>query len=112
MTSLKSERVIVDRWGSDSVMKISAPCSHLWEEARKRERVRCSSLVDWPVYPRLSGTMPASTRSRIAHMAGADALSASIDRNVTRPGLGRLRPPDFSKPSYACNRGRLAVDAN
>jgi hypothetical protein len=21
---------------------------------RKRERVRCSSLVDWPVYPRLS----------------------------------------------------------
>ena len=31
-------------------------------EARKRERVRarCSSLVDWPIYPRLSGTMWAS----------------------------------------------------
>jgi hypothetical protein len=26
--------------------------------------VRCSSLVDWPVYPRLRGTMQASTRSR------------------------------------------------
>ena len=25
----------------------------LGSEARKRERVRCSSLVDWPVYPRL-----------------------------------------------------------
>jgi hypothetical protein len=42
----------------------SAPYSHLWEEARKRERVRCSSLVDWPVYTRLRGTMQASTRSR------------------------------------------------
>jgi transposase InsO family protein len=30
----------------------STPCSHLWN-TRKRERVRCSSLVDWPVYPRL-----------------------------------------------------------
>ena len=33
-------------------------------EVRKRERVRCSSLVDWPVYPRLRGTMQALTRSR------------------------------------------------
>ena len=33
-------------------------------EARKRERVRCSSLVDWPVYPRLRDTMQTSTRSR------------------------------------------------
>ena len=29
-----------------------------------RERVRCSSLVDWPVYPRLRRTMQASTNSR------------------------------------------------
>jgi hypothetical protein len=29
-------------------------------KARKRERVRCSSLVDWPVYPRLAHTMRAS----------------------------------------------------
>jgi hypothetical protein len=26
------------------------------------ERVRCSSLVDWPVFPRLGDTMQASTR--------------------------------------------------
>jgi hypothetical protein len=30
----------------------------------KRERVRCSSLVDWPVYPRLAHTMRASKRTR------------------------------------------------
>ncbi len=28
------------------------PARTFGEEARKRERVRCSSLVDWPVYPR------------------------------------------------------------
>jgi hypothetical protein len=33
-------------------------------EARKRERVRCSSLVDWPVYPRLRGTMLTTTPKR------------------------------------------------
>ena len=26
-------------------------------EGRLRERVRCSSLVDWPIYPRLRRTM-------------------------------------------------------
>jgi hypothetical protein len=30
------------------------------ELKRLRERVRCSSLVDWPVYPRLAHTMRAS----------------------------------------------------
>ena len=30
-------------------------------EASLRERVRCSSLVDWPVYPRLRGTMQGSS---------------------------------------------------
>jgi hypothetical protein len=36
------------------------PARTLWFEARKRERerVRCSSLVDWPVYPRLRPIMP------------------------------------------------------
>jgi hypothetical protein len=29
-------------------------------EARKRERVRCSSLVDWPVYPRWTRTVRAT----------------------------------------------------
>jgi hypothetical protein len=33
-------------------------------KARKRERVRCSSLVDRPVYPRLRGTMQAATDGR------------------------------------------------
>jgi hypothetical protein len=32
-----------------------APCSHLGIKARKLKRVPCSSLVDWPVYPRLRG---------------------------------------------------------
>ena len=31
--------------------------------ARKRERVRCSSLIDWPVYPRLRHIMQGSERS-------------------------------------------------
>ena len=33
-------------------------------ERRLWERVRCPSLVDWPVYPRLRRTMRASSRSR------------------------------------------------
>ena len=38
-------------------------------KTRKRERVRCSSLVDWPVYPRLRGTM--QRRARAQFRAGA-----------------------------------------
>ena len=37
-------------------------------KARKRARVRCSSLVDWPVYPRLAHTMRASNGAQ----SGAD----------------------------------------
>jgi hypothetical protein len=33
-------------------------------EGGLRERVRCSSLVDWPVYPRLAHTMQASNGGR------------------------------------------------
>ena len=40
------------------------PARTLGLKARKRERVRCSSLVDWPVYPRLRGTMRMSTLTR------------------------------------------------
>jgi hypothetical protein len=29
-------------------------------EGSGRDRVRCLSLVDWPVYPRLNGTMQGS----------------------------------------------------
>ena len=35
-------------------------------DTRKRERVRCSSLVDWPVYPGFTHTMRASNASRNA----------------------------------------------
>ena len=33
-------------------------------EGSGRERVRCSSLVDWPVYPRLRRTMRGSGDGR------------------------------------------------
>ena len=33
-------------------------------EGSLRERVRCSSLVDWPVYPRLRRTMEAAALAR------------------------------------------------
>jgi hypothetical protein len=39
---------------------------------RKRERVRCSSLVDWPVYPRLAHTMRASNGAQ----CGTDAAAS------------------------------------
>src|ERR1700729_3568113 len=43
----------------------SAPCSHLGDgDTRKRERVRCSSLIDWPVYPRLRRIMQGSEWAR------------------------------------------------
>ena len=40
------------------------PARTLGLNARKRERVRCSSLVDWPVYPRLRHTMRASNAAQ------------------------------------------------
>ena len=46
-------------------------------EARKRERVRCSPLVDWPVYPRLAYTMRASNGAQ----------------SVADPALRRCLPP-------------------
>ena len=48
-------------------------------KARKRERVRCSSLIDWPVYPRLAHTMRASNDTQ----CGADACVRS-PRSVAR----------------------------
>ena len=35
-------------------------------EARKRERVRCSQLIDWPVYPRLRHIVQGSEHARNA----------------------------------------------
>ena len=46
------------------------PARTLGLKARKRERVRCSSLVDWPVYPRLRRIMQGSERARNAGRRG------------------------------------------
>ena len=56
------------------------PARTFWEEARKRERVRCSSLIDWPVYPRLRRIMQGSEGARNSgprshKLATADAVS-------------------------------------
>jgi hypothetical protein len=60
-------------------------------EGSLRQRVRCSSLVDWPVYPRLRRTMRASTRSRkwahAARRTSKNSNSAAIRCGTT----GRLR---------------------
>ena len=61
------------------VWHMAAPCSHFGGEARKRERVRCSSLFDWPVYPRLAHTMRASNDAQ----CGAKACVRS-PRSVAR----------------------------
>jgi hypothetical protein len=42
----------------------SHPARTFGEEARKLERVRCSSLVDRPVYPRLRRIMLTTTPKR------------------------------------------------
>ena len=56
------------------------------ENARKRERVRCSSLVDWPVYPRLAHTMRASLADATR---GDAALLKRVNFAFSRPGFGR-----------------------
>ena len=50
---------------------------------RKLELVRCSSLVDWPMYPRLAHTMEASNGARNAVPPAASPLDPSqLDRLV------------------------------
>jgi hypothetical protein len=65
------------------------------ENAQKRERVRCSSLVDWPVYPRLRGTMQGSTRSRNKPMRQG---------RITR--LANFQPFDAERLSLATSRAQ------
>jgi hypothetical protein len=43
------------------------------------ERVRCSSLVDWPVHPRLRPTMQTSTRMRNSPNAGRNRVILRTD---------------------------------
>jgi hypothetical protein len=52
----------------------------LGSEARKRKRVRCSSLVDWPVYPRLRRTMQGSGWVRNAGRRGPQRGFAPASR--------------------------------
>ena len=47
------------------------PARTFEEEARKRERVRCSSLVDWLVYPRLRRLYLVGFHSRASRCASA-----------------------------------------
>jgi hypothetical protein len=64
----------------------------LGSEARKRERVRCSSLVDWPIYPRLKGTMQGSKGGRNAGPRGQLGrlvqMAAKIRRLARNSKLG------------------------
>jgi hypothetical protein len=84
-------------------------------EGSLRERVRCSSLVDWPVYPRRRRTMEASSRSR--NSARPMAAGDRPDRGwaTSRDG-GSLILSDVRGPTFAivCDasgpRGRYDVE--
>ena len=71
--------------GGKAAAKVSAPCSH---GARKRERVRCASLVDWPVYPR-SMPVRSVTRSNRLREAGASTTGPRLS-DCLSTGLQRL----------------------
>jgi hypothetical protein len=64
-------------------------------KARKRERVRCSSLVGWPVYPRLRRTMQASMDARNAGLTRAESAERT-------PVCGRLRGPRSPVLAFFC----------
>jgi hypothetical protein len=66
-------------WSRQSKLQ-TAPCSHLGSKTRKLERVRCSSLVDWPVYPRLRRIMHGSERGR---NSGRRALPFPTAQTIT-----------------------------
>jgi hypothetical protein len=55
--------------------------------------VRCSSLIDWPVYPRLRDTMQASTRARNKPMQGRNfSERPRLGTTNGRPRRGRPWP--------------------
>ena len=68
-------------------------------KARKLERVRCSSLLDWPVYPRLRRTMLGSERARnprhVRRRFTAPRLQVpgEVDRATVDLQLQPLPPP-------------------
>ena len=94
----------------------SAPCSHLWGGARKRERVRCSSLVDWPVYPRLSRDYGVSgTRAqfpkadRAVRSGGGSGRSKRALRTPQSGSLAGFSAPDAPGTPRTSKSGSSAV---
>ena len=90
-------------------------------KARKRERVRCSPLVDWPVYPRLildyGGGLAVSQLAALGDKPER-AAEPSVSRHrkpiaatETAPdpfrGPERDRPPDAKNGSTAVFSGRI-----
>ena len=59
--------------------------------SRAPERVRCSWLIDWPVYPRLRGTMLTTTPKR----------NAASKSNRSDAVLDRLRATRTPGESYS-----------
>jgi hypothetical protein len=58
--------------------------------ARKRERVQCSSLVDWPVYPRLR-------RARLSALPGGGAFGCGL-------GFGAVAGSSFASAERSGSR--------
>jgi hypothetical protein len=81
----------------------SAPRLHLWGVKRESESGRCSSLVDWPVYPRLAHTMQALNDEQ----CGADALS---HRGLAR-GVGGAHAGFSDSGTASCDFIRHAEEA-
>ena len=61
------------------------------KRTRKRERVRCSALVNWPVYPRLAHTMRASN--------GAQSWPTQTAPSVRAGNGGKLRRLNGAEPA-------------
>jgi TolB-like protein/class 3 adenylate cyclase/Flp pilus assembly protein TadD len=78
----------------DGLRKAGMPEERSKSEGSLRERVRCSPLVDWPVYPRLRGTMQASTRARNASACG---LHVGVEAPPSSTGLSADRIEEFTQ---------------
>ena len=83
MTPLSVRRL--DRRNSSDIE--AHPARTLGLKARKRERVRCSSLVDWPVYPRLRRTMLTTTpkRNPASKSNRSDAVARPSEEMPAKP---------------------------
>jgi hypothetical protein len=75
------------------------------EKARKRE-VRGSSLVDWPVYPRLRRTMRASTQTRTSSSTNGIGLIKFILPKLS-PRLGSAAGFISTRSGHLCGPGLL-----